>query len=143
MQPRKSTQQLSKEIIDAKQHRLEILKIQAATYGIDVPPHVVTEIDTLEDELAVVTIVGGKAIDPQIKELLYRSDQIELLSKFMGDHARRLMLQENKLNEFIEEVKRWFALRISQQLRLYIFLGMLFAGITITLLLVIALVVRN
>jgi hypothetical protein len=44
-------------IREAQRRRLEALELQAATHGIDTPPHVATEIEDLRGQLAGVAVV--------------------------------------------------------------------------------------
>ena len=99
-------QRLALEIVAAKQRRLEALEIQAANYGIDVPPHIATEIRTLQSEIALADIVNRPALDPTIAHALRQNGNQDLLGKFIGDHARRLSAIESwqvKRDERLDE----------------------------------------
>lgn len=81
---------LTEEVRVAKQRRLDQLEIQAATYGLDVPPHISTEIADLQSELELVFVMSRPALDPRLRRVLAETDNVELLGKFIGAHARRL-----------------------------------------------------
>lgn len=81
---------LTPEVRLAKERRLNELEEQAAILGtVNTPPHITTEIEDLQAELELVDIIQ-RQVDPNVTAIVKSTDYGELLSKFIGDHARRL-----------------------------------------------------
>lgn len=106
IQPRRKV--LTPAVREAKERRLAELEETAAIYGIDVPIHIKTEIEDLQAELELVDIIQRR-VDPNVTEIVKRTDYGELLSKFIGDHARRLtsieLWQANRDLSLVEDGK--------------------------------------
>jgi len=110
--------ELTARVRVAKEQRLEELEVQAAKYGLDVPPHIANEVDELRAELDVVSVIDRKPIDRALREVLAQTDYADLIGKFMADHARRIRSLEDqltKLEEYLIEsrnvVRQWFDAR--------------------------------
>ena len=58
---------LTPDILTAKRRRLSYLEVQAAQYGIETPPHIATEIDSLKSE---ITAAAAPASEVERYELL-------------------------------------------------------------------------
>jgi hypothetical protein len=86
------------EIIRAKQDRLNVLDVQAAKYGIDVPPHVAMERVSLEAELRAVETT----LDSPIRAEL--GDELGPRGRFVVNHQQNREIQ--KQNSDIEQLSR-------------------------------------
>jgi len=113
--------ELTARVRSAKEQRLEELEVQAAKYGVGVPPHIATEIEDLRAELDVVSVLDRKPIDRALREVLAQTDYADLIGKFMADHSRRIRSLEDqltKLEEYLVEsrnvVRQWFEAREAQ-----------------------------
>lgn len=102
------------EIIRAKQDRLYVLDVQAAKYGIDVPPHVAMERVSLEAELRAAETTLDSPIRAEF------SDELGVRGRFVVNHQQNREIQKQnreikqsiaavvvKLDRFIEESKSW------------------------------------
>lgn len=102
------------EIIRAKQDRLHVLDIQAAKYGIDVPPHIAMERVSLEAELRTVEAT----LDSPIRAEL--GDELGPRGRFVVNHQQNSEIKAQtteikqsiaavsvKLDRFIEASETW------------------------------------
>src|SRR6185295_6905900 len=83
------------EIIRAKQDRLHVLDLQAAKYGIDVPPHIAMERVSLEAELKAVELT----LDSPIRAEL--GDELGASGRFVTNYQQNTEIQ--KQNTEIQE----------------------------------------
>lgn len=102
------------EIIRAKQDRLFVLDVQAAKYGIDVPPHIAMERVSLEAELRAVETTLDSPIRAEF------SDELGVRGRFVVNHQQNQDIKKQnreikqsiaavvvKLDRFIEDSKSW------------------------------------
>lgn len=95
------------EIIRAKQDRLHVLDIQAAKYGIDVPPHIAMERVSLEAELRTVEAT----LDSPIRAEL--GDELGPRGRFVVNHQQNTEIKQSiaavsvKLDRFIDASETW------------------------------------
>ena len=95
------------EIIRAKQDRLFYLDVQAAKYGIDVPPHIAMERVSLEAEVRAVETT----LDSPIRAGF--SDELGVRGRFVVNHQQNQDIKKSiahvvvKLDRFIEDSKAW------------------------------------
>jgi nitrate/nitrite-specific signal transduction histidine kinase len=95
------------EIIRAKQDRLHVLDLQAAQYGIGVPPHIAMERVSLEAELRAVEIT----LDSPIRAGL--GDELGPRGRFVVNHEQNREIKQSiaaiavKLDRFIDESENW------------------------------------
>lgn len=86
------------EIIKAKQDRLGLLDVQAAIYGIDVPPHIEMERGSLRDELGMVETAIASPARAGI------SDELGARGRFIVNHQ-----QNRDIEQLIREAKQSIA----------------------------------
>jgi hypothetical protein len=95
------------QIIKAKQDRLHVLDLQAARYGIDVPPHIAMERVSLEAELHAVETT----LDSPIRAEL--GDELGPSGRFIVNHQQNREIKQSiaavsvKLDRFIDDSKLW------------------------------------
>lgn len=94
-------------IIRAKQERLNILEIQAARYGIDVPAHIEMERGSLKDELSMVETAVASPARAEI------GDELGAAGRFLVNHQQNREIKQSiahvaiKLDRFIDDSKSW------------------------------------
>lgn len=93
------------DIIRAKQNRLNILDVQAALYGIAVPPHIAMERVSLEAELKAVETT----LDSPIRADL--GDELGPRGRFVVNHQQNLEIQKQNtdIEKLIREAKQSIA----------------------------------
>lgn len=66
-------------LIDANRERLHVLELQAATYGNDAPPHIITEISKIVATIRALSTVVDLTpdVDPNVTPDVLKYDQIE------------------------------------------------------------------
>ncbi len=95
------------EIIRAKQDRLYVLDVQAAKYGIDVPPHIAMERVSLEAELRATET----ALDSPIRAEF--GDDLGPRGRFVVNHEQNRQIKQSiaaiavKLDRFIKTSEAW------------------------------------
>jgi hypothetical protein len=95
------------DIIRAKQDRLHVLDVQAAKYGIDVPPHIAMERVSLEAELRTVETT----LDSPIRAEL--GDELGPRGRFVVNHQQNTEIKQSiaavavKLDRFIDASETW------------------------------------
>lgn len=95
------------EIIKAKQARLFVLDKQAATYGIDVPPHIEMERGSLRDELSMVETAIASPARSEV------GDELGAAGRFIVNHQQNREIKQSiaavavKLDRFIEQSESW------------------------------------
>lgn len=109
------------DIIRAKQDRLNILDVQAARYGIDVPPHIAMERVSLEAELrAVETTLDspiradlGDELGPRGRFVVNHQQNLEIqkqntdIEKLIRETKQSIAHVATKLDRFIDDSKSW------------------------------------
>jgi hypothetical protein len=109
------------DVVRAKQDRLNILNLQAAKYGIDVPPHVAMERVSLEAELkAVETTLDspiraelGDELGPRGRFVVNHQQNVEIqkqntdLDKLIRETKQSIGALAVKLDRFIDDSKSW------------------------------------
>lgn len=101
--PHRPISRMTDEVRRRKEQRLEALRETAASYGLDVPPHVATEIEDLEDELATVDLLTQERRDQPTRELIDRSDPRELILRVRTDLSRRIRSIEESMRADAEQ----------------------------------------
>ena len=86
------------EVIRAKQERLNLLDVQAAKYGLDVPPHIAMERGSLREELSMVETAVASMARAGI------SDELGVRGRFVVNHQQNVEIQ--KQNTDIEKLSR-------------------------------------
>jgi hypothetical protein len=95
------------DVIRAKQDRLNLLDVQAAKYGIDVPPHIEMERGSLRDELSMVETAIASPARAEI------SDELGARGRFVVNHQQNREIKQSiaaiavKLDAFIEQSEAW------------------------------------
>lgn len=95
------------EIIKAKQARLFVLDKQAATYGIDVPPHIEMERVSLHEELRMVETAVASPARADV------GDELGAPGRFIVNHQQNREIKQSiasvavKLDRFIEQSESW------------------------------------
>ena len=95
------------EIIRAKQDRLNILDVQAAKYGIGVPPHIEMERGSLRDELGMIETAVASPARAEI------SDELGARGRFVVNHQQNREIKQSiaaiavKLDRFIDDSTDW------------------------------------
>jgi hypothetical protein len=95
------------EIIRAKQDRLFVLDVQAAKYGMDVPPHIAMERVSLEAELRATE----STLDSPIRAAF--SDELGVRGRFVINHQQNQDIKKSiahvavKLDRFIDDSEAW------------------------------------
>jgi hypothetical protein len=82
--------QRAAELRAAKERRLHQLRLQAAELGLHTPPHVLTEIDQLEHDLAALAAVAHPPVGEDVRRLLRRYDQLDLVTNTLAAAIGRL-----------------------------------------------------
>lgn len=95
------------EIVRAKQDRLHLLDIQAAKYGIAVPPHIEMERGSLQDELRMMETAIASPARAEI------GDELGPAGRFIVNHQQNREIKQSiavvmvKLDRFIEQSESW------------------------------------
>lgn len=89
----------------AKQDRLNMLEEQAATYGIDTPPHITIEIGTLRKELEIRETVITSPIAPKLAQELGPNGQFIFTAALVEQLGKRVDSGFQQLGEWIERVE--------------------------------------
>lgn len=139
--PQKSVGRMTAEVRRRKQQRLDALNEQAATYGVDVPPHVTTEIEDLERELETVGILERGQLDQPLRDLLGRFDERDLIGMFNADVMRRIRTLENGLSDLAETFREDSQKRQADRNRGALITGFMAAMMFVVLVLVILLLI--
>lgn len=101
------------DLIQAHTERLRVLEVQAARFGDDAPPHIVTEIERIEAELAQLRQAAAMSISAELVEELGPAGRYQLwmshimrLDADMGRLRRQLERIEDKIDALHEKFDR-------------------------------------
>ncbi len=116
-------------IIKAKQDRLNILDVQAAKYGIDVPPHIEMERGSLHEELSMVETAIQSPARAKV------TDELGPAGRFLVNHQDNREIKQTiaavlvKLDTFIDQSETWRSMH--RQLILIIGIAVILIVITV------------
>lgn len=89
------------DLIQAHAERLRVLQISAARFGDDAPPHVVTEIERIESELAQLKQAAATSISSELVEELGPTGRYQLWMS----HIMRLDTDVGRLRHDMERIE--------------------------------------
>lgn len=84
------------QLREVKQRRLEALEIQAAELGNATPPHITTEMEQIKAGLIALTVAEVPEIQEDVKRVLRRYDQLDLVVQTLAGVVVRLTQQEQR-----------------------------------------------